>query len=67
MNANFGDIGTITINFRDRRNDTLIYDNVVGYQIVGGAVSISRATGENEIIPLDLISNVSFKLNEQRE
>lgn len=64
MNANFGDIGTIIVNFRDRRNDTLMYDNVVGYQIGGGAVSISRATGENEIIPLDLISNVSFKLNE---
>ena len=64
MNANFGDIGTIIVNFRDRLNDTLVYDNVIGYQIGGGAVSISRTTGENEIIPLDLISNVSFKLNE---
>ena len=64
MNANFGDIGTIIVNFRDRLNDTLVYDNVIGYQIGGGAVSISRTTGENEIIPLDLISNISFKLNE---
>ena len=37
------------------------------WQLFSGAVSISLATGENEIIPLDLISKVSFKLNEQGE
>ena len=65
MNANFGDIGTITINFRDRRNDTLIYDDIVGYQIGASAISISHQSGANDIIPLDLIANVHFSLNEQ--
>lgn len=65
MNANFGDIGTITINFRDRRNDTLIYNDVIGYQIGNTAISISHHNGENDIIPLDLVANVHFSLNEQ--
>ncbi len=67
MNAEFGAIGTTTVVFRDRHSDTLIFDQTVGYQVGGGAISVSLATGENEIIPLDLISKVSFKLNEQGE
>ena len=67
MDANYGDIGTITITFRDRRNDTLIFDNVIGYQVGGGALSVARQTGENDIIPVDLIQNVTFKMNLNKE
>ena len=66
MNAEFGAIGTVSITFRDRFQDSLIYNDVIGYQIGGNAVSVTRQSNESEIIPLDLVSRVSFKLNEQQ-
>lgn len=64
MNAEFGNIGTIEVVFRDRSFDSLIYADCIGYQVGGGALSVTRQTAESEIIPLDLIHRISFKLNQ---
>lgn len=64
MNAEFGSIGTIEIVFRDRSHDSLIYTDTIGYQVGGGALSVTRQTGESEIIPIDLVHRISFKLNQ---
>lgn len=64
MNAEFGNIGTIEVVFRDRAFDSLIYADCIGYQVGGGALSVTRQSGESDIIPLDLIHRISFKLNQ---
>lgn len=65
MNANVGEIGTIHIMFRERFNDSIVYANVIGYQVGGGALSVMLEDGENIVIPIDLIQRISFKINKE--
>jgi hypothetical protein len=67
MNGNFGDTGFIFIRFRDKESESVCYNNVIGYQAGGGALSVSLDTGSNMIFPLDLIEVVQFDLNEKEE
>ena len=64
MNAEFGAIGTVTITFRDRFQDTLIYSDVIGYQIGGGAFGVTEKNGKTTIYNWDEISSVVHEIKE---
>lgn len=50
-------LSTVEIFFRDFR-DSEIHENVIGYQVGGGAVMVARQDGITKIFPLDLVSEV---------
>jgi hypothetical protein len=54
----------ITIEFRDRQKDTLIYQDIIGYQVGGGVVGITNRDGVTKVHPLDLIEEITHVVYE---
>lgn len=60
---NPGPLATAQIFFRDRFIDPVIYNDVIGFGVGGGAVQVMRETGESFVFPLDLVLRLEHKQN----
>lgn len=57
-------LATITITFRDRFLDKIVFDNVIGYQVGGSAILVAIDTGVTRIFPLDLVAEIEHVVHE---
>lgn len=57
-------LATVAIKFRDRTQDSIIFDNVIGYQVGGSAILVAIDTGVTRIYPLDLVAEIEHIVHE---
>jgi hypothetical protein len=55
---------SLEVVFRDRKDDTLIYQDILGYQVGGGVLGVTNRDGVTKVHPLDLIKEITHIVHE---